>query len=96
MGPRMCKMHAASRASHSLEKSREIGEAIVVDAPHFYKCAHRERRTLQVCGKSLRELAKPSAHGEPEVIGAFLLQPHMARVIVGEFHNQHALVLGQR
>ena len=30
------------------------------------------------------------------MIGAFLLQPHVARVIVGEFDNEHALVFGQR
>ena len=41
-------------------------------------------------------MRKPSSYGEPEVIRAFLLQPHVARVIVGEFHNQHALVLGER
>jgi hypothetical protein len=35
-------------------------------------------------------------HGETEVIGAFLLQPDVARVVVGQLHDEHARLLGQR
>jgi hypothetical protein len=79
-------------ASTQVKKPREIAVKRSFGEPDFYKMCRSGTEVLQLCGKSLRELAKPSSYGEPEVIGAFLLQPHVARVIVGEFHNQHALV----
>jgi len=43
-----------------------------------------------------REPASLPSHRKTEVIRAFLLQPHMARVIVRQFHDQHALVFRKR
>ena len=42
----------------------------------------------------LRELAKPFSNSQTEMIGAFLLQPHVARVIVGELDDQRSRRLG--
>jgi hypothetical protein len=47
-------------------------------------------------GVESRELAKLSSDGQPEMISAFLLQPHVPRVIVRQFHDQRAFVFGQR
>ena len=44
----------------------------------------------------LGALAQPPSHGEPHVIRAFLLQPHVPRVIVGELHDQRPCMFGER
>jgi hypothetical protein len=93
MDPLGAKRTPRQRLYTGPKAERNRREAIV-GAPDFYKMCRSGTEVLQLCGKSLRELAKPSSYGEPKVIGAFLLQPHVARVIVGEFHNQHALVFG--
>ena len=40
-------------------------------------------------------LTQSPADGESHVVRAFLLQPHVPRVIVGELHDQRPCVLGQ-
>ena len=44
----------------------------------------------------MRGLTQETTHGEAQMVGAFLLKPHVPRVIVGELHDQRALVLGQQ
>lgn len=34
-------------------------------------------------------------HSKADVIGPFLLQPDVTRMVIGELYDQHALVLGQ-
>src|SRR5262245_8016664 len=43
----------------------------------------------------LRTLAQATADGESHVVRAFLLQPDVTRVIVGELDDQRARVLGK-
>src|SRR5690349_15845723 len=38
-------------------------------------------------------VAQTTPDGETQMVGAFLLQPHVPRVIVGELHDQRARVL---
>ena len=43
----------------------------------------------------LRTLTQTTPYGETHVVRAFLLQPHVPRVIVGELHDQRSCVFGQ-
>lgn len=40
--------------------------------------------------------AEPTAHGKSEMVCAFLLEPDVPCVIVGQFHDEHPGVFGQR
>ena len=90
-------MHAAepfSRTSKSPEKSSRDHDR---RAGAFYKvCTLRTENLTSSSKLASGELAKLSSDRQPEVIRAFLLQPHVTRMIVGQFDDQHALVFGQR
>ena len=70
-------------------------------AGEFYKvCVVENSDVTSFVGTGLAgcsgELAKLSSDREPEMIRAFLLQPHVTRMVVGQFNDQHALVFRQR
>jgi hypothetical protein len=86
-------MHAAAGRSRA-SKNRGKSPSAFVASLSFLQCVQVANVGVTSLWKSSCELPQPSSDREPQVIGALLLQPYVTRVIVSEFHNQHALVLG--